>query len=808
MKQKKVIDLTGSKGLAKKWAGDFVYTGYDGYDQSGQPNLRYNVKDGQMAHGAYDVYIKNGYLSPAVNTITNLYNPNTIGDEVTACLVDDINKIYYFADSDYLYYNNGFSPDSIGKTAFSVSATEYRDMKIYYLNGVRTGFLISRGSSTNLVRTFTLTGGVTLNENWSSTDVTNPITLDQSYAASLLVSGDGFMYIFNKNKVHRVDGTTLGGTYGTLYKDILVGTPDTLLSDAIEYKNKIYIAVQNGYEQEFRGSTGNDTGRMATTQKGKIGIYVWNRQSTYFNSSDFIDLPGIAFVKNMWVSPSNKLYVMGGTSTEEIQILMFDGTKFIVKEVLPIGSDTNKRHALQIHSNYTYWLGQDGNIYRFGSEYGDEEDVLTIIGRYTDNGVNDVNPVVLVITGSQSSVNDITPGTITVPTLFNIIGEFESNTYRRKLFLPFSTGYFGLSLNSSTALVIKNEPHKGDIYTGVTLLPTLSTIQHVNIFMSPTPVTNDTCMDGFNNNAYTSAASFISGKWGNAISIDDTFRTVALPDNNLTRITGNFSISFWVNSNSLTLQELYSNHSRNTAWSGIRIYKDTSGFINFMIGKNTGTTANTDYKIITGTTNVTNTWAHVCATWDGVNMKLYVNGTQEATAAWANAPVYSDDYNYHAIGSSSLERYSGLNNHLSGLIDDVAIFTRVLTTGEITELQSAVLTSTSLNEDDNLLAYYPLDSDVKSYAKADLKDQREATIKFYANQSATPYMTKYVTRADIYKGYVSFEINKPYVNSFQMEIEYFNSTNLNNYGTFTPVGVCDFAPFYAELVYEPTTTLK
>lgn len=84
----------------------------------------------------------------------------------------------------------------------------------------------------------------------------------------------------------------------------------------------------------------------------------------------------------------------------------------------------------------------------------------------------------------------------------------------------------------------------------------------------------------------------------------------------------------------------------------------------------------------------------------------------------------------------------------------------------------------------------------------------EAAIKFYFNQSATASFTKYVTRNDIAKGYVSFEINKPYVNAMQLEIEYFNSENLNPSGTYSNLGVADFSPSFAEVIYEPTTTIR
>jgi len=86
--------------------------------------------------------------------------------------------------------------------------------------------------------------------------------------------------------------------------------------------------------------------------------------------------------------------------------------------------------------------------------------------------------------------------------------------------------------------------------------------------------------------------------------------------------------------------------------------------------------------------------------------------------------------------------------------------------------------------------------------------KKEAAIKFYFNMSSTPAYAKYITRDDIAKGYVSYEINKPYVNSIQMEVEYYNSSNLNPDGLYSTSGEADFCPAYAEIIYERTDTIR
>lgn len=74
-----------------------------------------------------------------------------------------------------------------------------------------------------------------------------------------------------------------------------------------------------------------------------------------------------------------------------------------------------------------------------------------------------------------------------------------------------------------------------------------------------------------------------------------------------------------------------------------------------------------------------------------------------------------------------------------------------------------------------------------------------ATIKLYANQSTTAFKTITVTRGDVFKGYISVELNKLFVNALQVEIEWETTQQL---------GTNDFCPNFAVVDYEDTLTLK
>lgn len=485
--QQLILNMTGRGGLAKKWGGDINFHGYNDYDQSGAPNLRYDSGEDQMVAGVYNPVTKYGYLSPTPNTFLELVESDTISEEITVRLVDDKEDIIWFANEDNIY-SSGYANGKLSSQAsFSSAVTIYTDMAIYYLNGVRTGFLAARTSTASIIKTFALTGSISLNEDWSSSDVTNSFNLYQSYNTKLIPSGDGFMYVLNKNAVHRIDGTTVGGTNGTIYKDILKGPTDTFLTHGVEYRNRLYIAVQT--TEEWRQTTGglSPSATGNSTSINQVGIYVWNRQASFFNSSDFIALPGVSNLRQMWVSPKNELFVMVLTATHEVEIRKFNGTSFQVVEQLPYGAHVNHDHALMVYGNYVYWLGTDGYIYMYGSEFANEKDALYIIGQYSDDGVGGPGPMVIALSNATSSAFAGNANEKKAIDTMWLVGEFDSSssTITPKQFFPFANNTVSSAYDPFDPLVTNIARHPGNIYTPVKFLPTLSNVKHINIIMAP-----------------------------------------------------------------------------------------------------------------------------------------------------------------------------------------------------------------------------------------------------------------------------------------------------------------------------------
>lgn len=86
---------------------------------------------------------------------------------------------------------------------------------------------------------------------------------------------------------------------------------------------------------------------------------------------------------------------------------------------------------------------------------------------------------------------------------------------------------------------------------------------------------------------------------------------------------------------------------------------------------------------VTGATTLsTGTWYFCVLTFDGTNIRLYLNGSLDATSANTSGNIVD--------GSGAIGRaFWAAGNYFDGLIDEVGLWSRVLTPTEITELYNS-----------------------------------------------------------------------------------------------------------------------
>ena len=166
------------------------------------------------------------------------------------------------------------------------------------------------------------------------------------------------------------------------------------------------------------------------------------------------------------------------------------------------------------------------------------------------------------------------------------------------------------------------------------------------------------------------AAWTTAGRFGKALSFDGVDDSVTVPHSSALNLGSGLTVEAWVKPSALD------------SWRSV-VQKERTGAAAY------GLFANTDLAHPAArvfTTNsieapaasplLTTTWTHLAMTWDGATLKLFVDGA-EVSAQPAPAPL---------VTSSGVLRIGGNGvggEWFSGLIDEVRIFSRPLSAGEI-----------------------------------------------------------------------------------------------------------------------------
>ncbi|VXD18410.1 putative Peptidylamidoglycolate lyase [Marinoscillum sp. 108] len=180
----------------------------------------------------------------------------------------------------------------------------------------------------------------------------------------------------------------------------------------------------------------------------------------------------------------------------------------------------------------------------------------------------------------------------------------------------------------------------------------------------------------------------------NAMAFDGSSGYIALPSGFESIITQNFTVEAWINPNSIDRYAAIVDHMEWTggSLSGYMLTLHETGELVARVY--TGTDVVNDIR----TPISAGSWQHVAMTYDGVQLKLYLNGNLEESTSASGLIDYSPVPSSHNIGRfhDSNEEY-----FFNGQIDEVRIWDVARTQGQI---QSAF--STSLTSGSGLIASY------------------------------------------------------------------------------------------------------
>ena len=176
---------------------------------------------------------------------------------------------------------------------------------------------------------------------------------------------------------------------------------------------------------------------------------------------------------------------------------------------------------------------------------------------------------------------------------------------------------------------------------------------------------------GTGNNGTTSGTTWTTGgKFGSALNFNGTNASVTVPDSNSLDLSTGMTLEAWVNPNQL-----------GGTWRTAILKQTTSGMA-YSLYAHDGSRPLGQVGILgeqnaTGSAQVPlNAWTHLATTYDGATLRLYVNGTQVGSKPQTGSvPASTGPLR---IGGNSI-----WSEWFRGLIDEVRVYSRALTAGEI-----------------------------------------------------------------------------------------------------------------------------
>jgi hypothetical protein len=236
----------------------------------------------------------------------------------------------------------------------------------------------------------------------------------------------------------------------------------------------------------------------------------------------------------------------------------------------------------------------------------------------------------------------------------------------------------------------------------------------------------------------STTTSPIIGKIGSALKFDGANSYVQIDDNSSLKPTSAVTVSAWVKLSSLTSATtcgasantdpfiVFKQNSRTGNFEGYSLQKGSTGF-GFNVTDSGGTAQDSASVTITPAVGQ---WYHLVGTFQRPNLAIYLNGVLRGKAThdfdldYGTLPVFigrsGGCKTSQGIGTTDWDTY------FPGTIDDVRIYNRAITAGEVQQLyhtgQHTVAHSDTTAFSNGLVGYWPFDGPTIDWKTNTFKD--------------------------------------------------------------------------------------
>lgn len=183
-----------------------------------------------------------------------------------------------------------------------------------------------------------------------------------------------------------------------------------------------------------------------------------------------------------------------------------------------------------------------------------------------------------------------------------------------------------------------------------------------------------------------------SGKIGSCYYFNSTILNSSALD--LSSCSTGCSLAIWakIPTSQSAWSQLFILGTSGTTWNNIRVGIDinSSGIPYFNISNGSSNT-----NINSGTAIKDGIWHHICGTYDGTNLNLYIDGVLVKTGTTSYVPALSSVYIYIG-GNAAGEKF------IAGYLNDARIYDHALSAKEVKEISKGLVLHYTFEDDSNI----------------------------------------------------------------------------------------------------------